>query len=159
MMKDLMSKAARAANVPYFEYRMQKIKNVLVEAYEELPKIDRKKWTRCAFRSRTNYPQLVNNWAEAFNIFIMNARDQPIITILNTIYHTIMIRIEEECERKLRWKGLVCPKVDEDLMKCEAKTFDYIVRPLGSSRYKVTSTKHGFVVDIDKKHCSCGMWQ
>ncbi|GAA0143659.1 hypothetical protein LIER_36226 [Lithospermum erythrorhizon] len=49
MMKDMMWKATRAANVPYFEYKIQHIKNVSVEAYEALNRIERKKWTRCAF--------------------------------------------------------------------------------------------------------------
>ncbi|GAA0169627.1 hypothetical protein LIER_24069 [Lithospermum erythrorhizon] len=128
MMKDMMWKAARAA-MPYFEYRMQRIKNVSVEAYEAPNRIERKKWTRCAFPRGTNCPQHVNNWAEAFNVFIIKARDQPIITMFNTIYHTIMNRINEECQRKIKWKGFVCPKVDEVLKKIEEFLFEYITRP------------------------------
>ncbi|GAA0147788.1 hypothetical protein LIER_07404 [Lithospermum erythrorhizon] len=43
MMKDLMWKAATAANVKYFKYRMQRIKNVSVDAYKALDGIERKK--------------------------------------------------------------------------------------------------------------------
>ncbi|GAA0179086.1 hypothetical protein LIER_42196 [Lithospermum erythrorhizon] len=54
---------------------------------------------------------------------------------------------------------MTCPRVNEDLMKCETKIFDYITRSSGSPSYEVTYAKHGFVVDIDKNHFSCGMWQ
>ncbi|GAA0171748.1 hypothetical protein LIER_41213 [Lithospermum erythrorhizon] len=159
MMKDLMWKAARAANVPYFEYRMQRIKNVSVEAHEALNRIERKKWTRCAFRLEKNCPKLVNNWAEAFNVFIIKARDQSIITMLNNIYHTIMNRIDKECQKKLRRKGVGYERIDEVLRKREEKIFDLFTRPSGSPRCEVTSAKHIFVIDIEKRQCSCGLWQ
>ncbi|GAA0145794.1 hypothetical protein LIER_36192 [Lithospermum erythrorhizon] len=81
MMKGMMRKCARAANVPYFKYRMQQIKNMSIEAYESLNRINPRKWTRCAFRLSTNCSELVNNWAEAFNVVIIKVRDQPIITM------------------------------------------------------------------------------
>ncbi|GAA0173102.1 hypothetical protein LIER_41459 [Lithospermum erythrorhizon] len=95
-MKGMMWKCARVANVPYFEYRMQQIKNMSVEAYETLNRIDPRKWTRCAFHPGTNCSELVNNWVKAFNVVILKARDQPIITMLNTIYDTVRTRIEYE---------------------------------------------------------------
>ncbi|GAA0186688.1 hypothetical protein LIER_33976 [Lithospermum erythrorhizon] len=39
---------AKAANVPYYEHSMEKVKTVSNDAYEALKKIDRKKWTRLA---------------------------------------------------------------------------------------------------------------
>ncbi|GAA0147094.1 hypothetical protein LIER_06880 [Lithospermum erythrorhizon] len=94
--KDMMWEAVLAANVPYFEAEMEKIKPVSTEAYDALNKIERAKWTRCAFRSETNSPMLVNNWVEAFNKVIIKARDQPIITMLHTICHLVMNIIQEE---------------------------------------------------------------
>ncbi|GAA0174368.1 hypothetical protein LIER_27771 [Lithospermum erythrorhizon] len=75
MFTDMIWKAAKAANVPYHEASMQKIKNVPIDVYNALSKLDRKKWTRCAFRPNSNCPQLVNNWTKAFNVFIISARD------------------------------------------------------------------------------------
>ncbi|GAA0171278.1 hypothetical protein LIER_25350 [Lithospermum erythrorhizon] len=109
---------------------MHQLKNVTIEGYEVLRRIDPRKWTGSAFHPATNCGELVNNWTEAFNIFIIKSRDQPIITMLNTIYQTIVTRIEEEREKKLRWKGIVTP------------------------RYEVSSVQYSFVVDMEKKHCS-----
>ncbi|GAA0156468.1 hypothetical protein LIER_13964 [Lithospermum erythrorhizon] len=67
-----------------------------------------------------------------------------------------MTRIEEEREKKLKWKGVFCPRVVETLRHIEKKIHEYITRAFGSPRYEVTSAKHSFVVDIEKKHCSCG---
>ncbi|GAA0156477.1 hypothetical protein LIER_13969 [Lithospermum erythrorhizon] len=78
-LKDIMWKCARATNEPYFELKMQQLKSVTVDGYEALRLIDQRKWIRWAFRLGRNNPELVNNWAEAFNIFIIRARDQHII--------------------------------------------------------------------------------
>ncbi|GAA0139557.1 hypothetical protein LIER_01077 [Lithospermum erythrorhizon] len=79
--------------------------------------------------------------------------------MLNTIYHTIMARIEEERENKEKWKGLVCLRVDELLKKKSKRNEEYITRSSGSPRYEVSSADHSFVVDIEKKSCACGLWQ
>ncbi|GAA0161695.1 hypothetical protein LIER_17949 [Lithospermum erythrorhizon] len=138
---------------------MHQLKNVTVEGYEALRNIDPRKWTRFAFWPRTNCRELVNNWVEAFNVFIIKAKDQPIITMLNTIHHTIMTRIVKEREKKLKCKGSVGPRIDEVLEKREEKLYEFIVRASGSPRYEVTSAHHSFVVDLEKKECSCGLWQ
>ncbi|GAA0152628.1 hypothetical protein LIER_11060 [Lithospermum erythrorhizon] len=70
-----------------------------------------------------------------------------------------MTRIEEEREKKLKWKGIVCPRVNETLRLREKKIHEFITRASGSSEYEVTSAKHSFVVDMEKKQCSCGIWQ
>ncbi|GAA0166791.1 hypothetical protein LIER_21868 [Lithospermum erythrorhizon] len=155
----MISMCDRASNEPYFERKMQQLRNVTVEGYETLRNIDPRKWKRYAFRPRTNCLELVNNWAEAFHIFIIKARDQPIITMLNTIYHTIMTRIVEEREKKLKCKGSVGSRIDKVLEKREETLYDFIVKASGSPRYEVTSTHHSFLVDIEKKECSCVLWQ
>ncbi|GAA0147789.1 hypothetical protein LIER_07405 [Lithospermum erythrorhizon] len=79
--------------------------------------------------------------------------------MLNNIYHTIMNWIDEERHKKLRRKSVICERIDEVLRKREEKIFDFITRPSRSLRYAVTSAKHSFVVDIEKRQCSCGLWQ
>ncbi|GAA0184068.1 hypothetical protein LIER_31376 [Lithospermum erythrorhizon] len=111
---------------------MQQLRNVSVEGYEALCCIDPRKWARHAFRPGRNYAELTNNWAKTFNVFMIRSRDQPIITMLNTIYHTIMTRIVEQCEKKSKCKGPVDPRIDGVLQKREEKLYDFIVRAFGS---------------------------
>ncbi|GAA0149542.1 hypothetical protein LIER_08691 [Lithospermum erythrorhizon] len=70
-----------------------------------------------------------------------------------------MTRIIKECEKKLKCKGPVGPTIDEVLEHMEEKIHDFIVRASGSPRYEVSLAYHSFVVDIEKKECSCGLWQ
>ncbi|GAA0141993.1 hypothetical protein LIER_03004 [Lithospermum erythrorhizon] len=154
-----MWECARADNVPYYEHAMEKVKAVFNDVYEALHKIDRKKWTRYAFCPLSNCLQLVNNWADAFNVFIINARDQPIIAMLNIIYYTIMTWIEEERERKMKCKGLVCPRVNELLVLRGKRVNEFITRSSRSPRYEVSYVRQCFVVDIEKRTCSCELWQ
>ncbi|GAA0150936.1 hypothetical protein LIER_37204 [Lithospermum erythrorhizon] len=65
MLKNMMWKCVRAANEAYFEYRMQRLKNVTVEGYEALRRIDPRKWCRFAFSVGINCPELVNNWGHS----------------------------------------------------------------------------------------------
>ncbi|GAA0151466.1 hypothetical protein LIER_10180 [Lithospermum erythrorhizon] len=115
LFKDAMWEAARAASVLYFEAHMEEIRKMSVDAFDALDKIDKKKWTRCAFRPGSNCPMLVNNWAEAFNVVIIKARDQPIIAMLNTIYQLIMTKIVTDRDAILKWKEKVCPRVHKTL--------------------------------------------
>ncbi|GAA0171799.1 hypothetical protein LIER_25751 [Lithospermum erythrorhizon] len=62
----------------------------IVEGYEALRNTDPRKWARYDFRPGRDCLELVNNLVERFNVFIIKARDQPIITMLNIIYYTIM---------------------------------------------------------------------
>ncbi|GAA0176657.1 hypothetical protein LIER_29578 [Lithospermum erythrorhizon] len=59
LFKDAMWEAAKAASVPYFEAHLEEIRKMSVDAFDALDKIDKKKWTRCAFRPGSNCPMLV----------------------------------------------------------------------------------------------------
>ncbi|GAA0174367.1 hypothetical protein LIER_27770 [Lithospermum erythrorhizon] len=70
-----------------------------------------------------------------------------------------MTRLVDEQEKKMKIKGVVGPNVSKVLREREKHIHEYITRPSGSPRYEVTSAKHSFVVDVEKKICSCGLWQ
>ena len=154
-----MWEAARAANVPYFEAIMEKLRGISQEAYDALNQIPRAKWTRCAFRQGTNCTQLVNNWAEAFNMAILKGRDQPIISMLNFIHYTVMNRLVKERKAKESMRPDVLPRVEALIKTRERLSRKYITTFCGRGKYSVTGGVHTFVVNRDRKKCTCGLWQ
>lgn len=154
-----MWEAARASNPPYFEAAMNEIKKASVEAYEQLAKIDPKKWTKSAFRPGNNCDELVNNWAEAFNKLLLRARDQPILQMLNTIHEKLMKRLVTQAAKARAWRGDISPKAAKIIEHRESLTVNYITVFNGHARYGVSTANHAWVVDVQKQTCSCGLWQ
>ncbi|KAK4397176.1 hypothetical protein Sango_1554200 [Sesamum angolense] len=120
-LKEFFWKAASTANKSDFERYMQKIneldpkKKVDVEtASEWLRKINLEHWARAFFPLQSKCDILVNNICESFNNYILDARDKPIITMLEWIRTKLMTRLQQKREgmekalvmRKYLWKVL-----------------------------------------------------
>ncbi|GAA0168993.1 hypothetical protein LIER_23568 [Lithospermum erythrorhizon] len=155
----MMWEAGRVPNVQYFEDAMNEIKKVFVKAFEALDKIDRKKWTKSAFGPGSNCDELVNNWVEAFNKVIVRARSHPIITMLNIIHGKVTKRLYKQARNVEKRRGDISPHASGLIAFREDKTLEYITLYNRHARYGVSPAHHAWVVDVQAKHCSCGLWQ
>ena len=85
-LKDRIWSAARASYESRFASEMESLKEFDVEAFNWLVKhTTPKKWTRSHFRILSKCDILLNNLCESFNSIILDAREQPIIGMLETI--------------------------------------------------------------------------
>ncbi|KAK9945307.1 hypothetical protein M0R45_010828 [Rubus argutus] len=84
-LKDLLWSAARAPNHAEFQTKMMKLKKLNKPAYDSLVGKDPKRWARSRFSSRLKCDMLLNNLCETFNSWILTARDQSILTMLEMI--------------------------------------------------------------------------
>jgi hypothetical protein len=71
---------------------MDGLKKLSSDAHEHLSKIDHSTWSREWFVEDSNCDILVNNICEYFNSYILNARDKPILTMLEMIRKKLMRR-------------------------------------------------------------------
>ena len=94
-----------------FEDEMNKLKETSKEAWEWLSKLDQPQWTRSYFNKFPKCDVLLNNMRESFNATILEARDKPIITLLELVRRYIMKRIESKREAVEKWKHPVGPKI------------------------------------------------
>ncbi|XP_071920806.1 uncharacterized protein [Coffea arabica] len=85
---------------------------------------------------------LVNNLCESFNAHILEARDQPIITMLEMIREYLMDRIRKRKSAMERYDSPTGPLINEII---ENK----VKGPRGAQ----------FAVDMEKKNCSCRLWE
>ncbi|KAK9283176.1 hypothetical protein L1049_011410 [Liquidambar formosana] len=74
--------AARATTVVDFKKEMKRIKDIEAAAHTYLLAFQPNWWTRSAFSTFCKYDALLNNICESFNGYILEARDKPIIKML-----------------------------------------------------------------------------
>lgn len=85
LLKQTLWSAARATIVAEFDRKMEDLKQVDVRAYDWLASKDPSEWTKAYFKEGVKSDMQLNNICESFNRAILDARDKPIITLLDTI--------------------------------------------------------------------------
>ena len=54
---------------------------------------------------------LVNNICENFNKCILDAREKPILGLLEKIRVYLMVKMQYNREKANKWEGKLCPKI------------------------------------------------
>ncbi|KAL4273611.1 hypothetical protein GQ457_13G000920 [Hibiscus cannabinus] len=81
-LKDALWKATRATYVKEFEDAMAELKALSVPTFDWLKGKDPTKWSRSHFSPRSKCDMLLSNLSECFNKMILDARDKPILTLM-----------------------------------------------------------------------------
>ncbi|KAK8681766.1 hypothetical protein V6N13_054168 [Hibiscus sabdariffa] len=141
-LKDVVWKAARATYSREFEAAMDQLKALSVPAYEWIKKINPAQWSRSHFSTRSKCDMLLNNLCESFNKVILEARDKPILTMMEVIRTKLMKKVVSKREEAEKWPGPLC----------------WATRA-GGERYQVQGgLGHQHVVDLVQHTCSCRRW-
>nr|CAD1842598.1 unnamed protein product [Ananas comosus var. bracteatus] len=121
VLKDLLWEAATLYTVQDWEKSMQKMKDANVATYDWLMKVPQKMWTRSYFSPDIKCDMLCNNMCKAWNRAILDARELPIIDLLEKIRRQIMTRFQEKRQYMERQPGFLCPKVQAKLEEIKKK--------------------------------------
>ena len=73
---------------------MDELKKLCPKAYEYLDNVDPSMWSRSYFTDHSKSDLLVNNLSESFNSYILDARDKPIVTMIEKIRRKLMRRFQ-----------------------------------------------------------------
>ena len=76
---------ARSSSIPQFNRNMEKMKTLVHKAYEWLDKMPFNTWVRAYFSTFPKCDMLLNNSCEVFNSYILEAREMPILSMLEQI--------------------------------------------------------------------------
>lgn len=118
-------------------------------------------WTKSAYDVSSQCDLQVNNMCEAFNKFILELRDKPIINLMEGIKVYLMQRIVSQMEKMLRYNGPICPKIQEIYEKIKREAGGWTPEWCGDDQYslfEVSKNFEKFVVNINKRTCSCRKW-
>ena len=93
--------------------------------------------------------------------YILEAREFPILSMLETIFYKIMHRNvgkQKECEK---WTGVICPKIKKKLDKATEWARDLDADHAGNGVFHVSSSEfeRSYIVDMVARTCDCRRWQ
>lgn len=113
--KDELWIIARATHARVFKHHMKVIQKMDVGACWYLSDVNPSSWSRHAFPTQSKSDMLLNKLAEIFNVWIKEARDKPLLTILEMIRRQLMTRFHQKRNRILAVTHIICPKIQKKL--------------------------------------------
>ncbi|KAL3744004.1 hypothetical protein ACJRO7_013281 [Eucalyptus globulus] len=158
-LKKLLWKAAMATRVCDFDLAMAQLKAVDEKAYDWLSQRPPVQWSKSYFRTNSKCDISLNNWCESFNKSIIDARDKPIITMLETIRAQLMERIHKQRDGMTKYTGVICPNIQKILDLQKQFSVSWIPTWNGEDEFEL-SGPYGDkrVVNIRHRSCSCRRW-
>ena len=153
-----MEKASYAYRQYDFDVAMEKIKTKDFEAWTWLKQIPPEHWCRHKFSSRAKTDLVVNNISETYNTSILEARDEPAITMLEHMRSKIMKSYATKEEGAQRDKWQIAPNYQKRLEF--EKHLASFCRPICAGRgiWQVSMAEFTFIVDLNKRTCGCRKW-
>ena len=151
--------AARSANIESFSEYMELIKNESAGAYDWLSAIPPHHWSRAHFTTENKCDILLNNMCESFNRYIIFARQQGILVMLEMIREYLMRRLQTKREVSSFWDAAVTPKAGGLIEKYKKWSGGCYSSYAGYNQFEVnTVSGHKFAVDLNKGTCGCRRW-
>ncbi|CAL8990159.1 unnamed protein product [Prunus brigantina] len=128
--------AAGSTTLPWWEAEMDNIMEIYAPAHawpQDKPAIH---WSRSHFTTGPKCDILLNNLCECFNSAILEARDKPIITMVEKIRTYLMLRVARQKE-----------------------SGSCIAQNAGGNRFQVTHMLGGqYAIYLNTHSCSCRKW-
>ncbi|KAK5819438.1 hypothetical protein PVK06_024438 [Gossypium arboreum] len=158
-------KAAKVTFPRQFEEAMSEMRSLSESAEAWLRDKDLRTWSRAHFSTRCKFDLLLNNNNECFNKdllslqIILEARDKPILTMLEIIRRKVMTRLVFMREAAEKYPGPLCPRIQNKLSEIVSQSNNIWPIYAGNEKYEVDcglGNKH--VVDLLNSSCSCRKW-
>uniref|UniRef100_A0A803Q831 SWIM-type domain-containing protein n=1 Tax=Cannabis sativa TaxID=3483 RepID=A0A803Q831_CANSA len=107
LLKQKLWACARATTLEEFKRKMAELKEANEKAYDWLMKKNPSEWSKSHFKFNVKCDMLLNNLCECFNAAILEAREKPIITMLEKIRFWLMSRFCMKRESVSKWRYIV----------------------------------------------------
>ena len=115
-------------------------------------------WVRAYFSTRSKCWMPDNNLCESFNFWIGELRYLPIISMVDGIRTKLMHKWAESETKAGRWKGVFSPACQLMFDDNRMLSMDCGVEWNGEDGYEVTEGTDKHVVFLERKSCSCRIW-
>lgn len=160
-LESLVWGAARAFKKTQHDHFMAQLHEKEPGASAYLLREDQKVWARSHFDHDTKSDHVTNNFSEAWNSYILKARDKPLLGLIAKVQTLQMKLIYDRKQKVKTWdeNGLV-PRVYELIDRMRAKTHKYSVGGASDHTFQVSHEMgYTWVVDLHTKTCTCNQWQ
>ena len=111
VLKNQLWKCARSSTVVKWQENMDEMLVFSKSVHDWLEELAPATWVK-AFQSE--FPKcdvLLNNNCEVFNKYILDAREMPILSMIQRIKCQITTRIYNKQLEAQKWSGVICPKI------------------------------------------------
>lgn len=153
----LLWKAAYATTTMAFKERMAEIEDVSSEAAKWIQQFPPSRWALAHFEG-TRYGHLSSN-IEEFNRWILEARELPIIQVIERIHCKLMAKFEARRLKSSSWFSVLPPSAEKHMIEAINHASMYQVLRSDEVEFEVLSAERSDIVNIGTHCCSCRDWQ
>ncbi|KAL7608103.1 hypothetical protein Lser_V15G11245 [Lactuca serriola] len=132
----------------------------LIEAVKELlPYVEHMQCARHICQNLQKRFTVENGFSESFNAVIVDARKKPIITMLEEIRLYMMDIVYTMKLKGQQWGNHICLEIRDKVNLLKKAQRHYQVLPTGLNQFEVRGAIDAYEVDLERKTCSCRLWQ
>lgn len=153
----LLWKVAFATTTMAFKERMGEIEDVSSEAAKWIQQYPPSHWALVHFEG-TQYGHLSSN-IEEFNRWILEARELPIIQVIEQIHCKLMAEFEARRLKSSAWFSVLAPSAEKRMIEAINHASMYQVLRSDEVEFEVLSAERSDIVNIGTHCCSCRDWQ
>ncbi|VFQ83552.1 unnamed protein product [Cuscuta campestris] len=158
-LKDLLWDCARASYPARLLGCLKLLEDKCPEAREWLKARPTKNWSRAEFSTFPKCDMLTNNLSESFNKYILDAREKPILIMLEMIRTKLMKRLATKKKVMDNVNDTLCPKIRAKVAQNTEHAHMFIPTFSGGSKYQVEGPGGlQYVVDLATQTCGCRRW-
>ena len=110
-MKLMFWKAAKAYNIAYYNEAIEELEKFNPTTVASFKGSNPKVFYRAFMKTRTKVDVIMNNIAETFNDYIINARTKHLIYMLEDIIIALMQRLVMKRQEMEKSYAIACPKI------------------------------------------------
>lgn len=153
----LLWKAAYSTTTIGFKEKMAELEEVSSEAAKWLQQFHPSRWA-LVYSEGTRYGHLSSN-IEEFNRWILEARELPIIQVIEQIHSKLMGEFEERRLKSSSWLSVLAPSAEKQMVEAINRASIYQVLRSDEVEFEVLSSERSDIVNIGTHSCSCRDWQ
>ena len=152
--EDFLYTAAKAYTPMEFEEAMHHVRNTNKTVYNYLMEAEPWKWARCYFPSK-RYSIMTTNIAESMNAVLREAREFPLIGMLETIRTMLQSWFHDRYRDAVAMPGPITQYVEKKLTKRDDYSRRFKACPITQTRFHMIDGFRNARVDILNKTCTC----
>ncbi|XP_039131882.1 uncharacterized protein LOC120268633 [Dioscorea cayenensis subsp. rotundata] len=153
--------AARSYTVRGYNTAIEDIKSINIRAYNWIEDLGKKPeiWSRSQFSTVCKCDYITNNISESFNAWVAEARERPVLDLLDTIRQKIMVTMDKRRRMATKWKDDIVPSVKKYVRNLSRGLAAYEVQRCSDSKAEVSYKGQRCEVLLADGICSCRKWQ
>ncbi|XP_027161326.1 uncharacterized protein LOC113762198 isoform X1 [Coffea eugenioides] len=153
----LLWKAAYSTTAHGFKEKLAEIQEISLDAAKWLQQYSHSHWSLMYFEGK-RYGHLSSN-IEEFNQWILEARELPIVQVIERIHSKLISEFEERRAESSTWISMLAPTAEKRLLEAMEHSSTYQVLRSDEVEFEVLSAERSHIVNIGTRSCSCRDWQ